>query len=96
MALCLDWVFHCWRLCLSHRSHRRRLSYFLPSDRSSILWHLGSFWPVINRVVMAIIWYGVQSYIGGTKPPESLGQHGTWDVVLTHHTVSRRIRYFDD
>ncbi|OOQ90953.1 permease C29B12.14c [Penicillium brasilianum] len=25
----------------------------------------GSFWPVINRVVMAIIWYGVQSYIGG-------------------------------
>ncbi|KAJ5126971.1 Uracil permease [Penicillium atrosanguineum] len=25
----------------------------------------GSLWPVINRVVMAIIWYGVQSYIGG-------------------------------
>lgn len=25
----------------------------------------GSFWPVINRVVMAIIWYGVQAYIGG-------------------------------
>lgn len=25
----------------------------------------GSFWPVLNRVVMAIIWYGVQSYIGG-------------------------------
>ncbi|KAJ6145787.1 Uracil permease [Penicillium chermesinum] len=25
----------------------------------------GSFWPVINRVVMAIIWYGVQGYIGG-------------------------------
>lgn len=25
----------------------------------------GSLWPVINRVVMAIIWYGVQAYIGG-------------------------------
>ncbi|CAI7573840.1 unnamed protein product [Penicillium glandicola] len=25
----------------------------------------GSLWPVLNRVVMAIIWYGVQSYIGG-------------------------------
>ncbi|KAJ5091524.1 Uracil permease [Penicillium alfredii] len=25
----------------------------------------GSFWPVINRVVMAVIWYGVQGYIGG-------------------------------
>ncbi|KAJ6013514.1 Uracil permease [Penicillium herquei] len=25
----------------------------------------GSFWPIINRVVMAIIWYGVQGYIGG-------------------------------
>ncbi|KAJ5752835.1 Uracil permease [Penicillium odoratum] len=25
----------------------------------------GSLWPVINRVVMAIIWYGVQGYIGG-------------------------------
>ncbi|EYE92368.1 nucleobase cation symporter-1 family protein [Aspergillus ruber CBS 135680] len=25
----------------------------------------GSFWPVLNRVVMAVIWFGVQSYIGG-------------------------------
>lgn len=25
----------------------------------------GSIWPVINRVVMAIIWYSVQSWIGG-------------------------------
>ena len=25
----------------------------------------GSFWPVLNRVVMAVIWYGVQGYIGG-------------------------------
>ncbi|KAJ5865812.1 hypothetical protein N7534_000365 [Penicillium rubens] len=25
----------------------------------------GSLWPVLNRVVMAIIWYGVQGYIGG-------------------------------
>ncbi|KAI7355365.1 phenylacetate 2-hydroxylase [Hortaea werneckii] len=26
----------------------------------------GSLWPVINRAVMACIWYGVQSWIGGT------------------------------
>ncbi|THC96548.1 hypothetical protein EYZ11_003992 [Aspergillus tanneri] len=25
----------------------------------------GSLWPVLNRAVMAVIWYGVQSYIGG-------------------------------
>ncbi|CDR42464.1 CYFA0S09e04148g1_1 [Cyberlindnera fabianii] len=25
----------------------------------------GSIWPIINRVVMAIIWYAVQSWIGG-------------------------------
>ncbi|KAL4915925.1 permease for cytosine/purines, uracil, thiamine, allantoin-domain-containing protein [Aspergillus aurantiobrunneus] len=25
----------------------------------------GSLWPVLNRTVMAIIWYGVQGYIGG-------------------------------
>ncbi|ODV98511.1 hypothetical protein PACTADRAFT_184910 [Pachysolen tannophilus NRRL Y-2460] len=25
----------------------------------------GSIWPIINRVVMAIVWYGVQSWIGG-------------------------------
>lgn len=26
----------------------------------------GSLWPVLNRAVMACIWYGVQSWIGGT------------------------------
>lgn len=25
----------------------------------------GSLWPVLNRVVMACIWYGVQSWVGG-------------------------------
>ena len=30
----------------------------------------GSLWPVLNRVVMAIIWYGVQSYIGGVYPSD--------------------------
>ncbi|OJJ49937.1 hypothetical protein ASPZODRAFT_128518 [Penicilliopsis zonata CBS 506.65] len=25
----------------------------------------GSFWPVLNRAAMAVIWYGVQGYIGG-------------------------------
>lgn len=37
---------------------------FPVSCRSSFgIW--GSLWPVINRVVMAIIWFGVQSSIGG-------------------------------
>lgn len=26
----------------------------------------GSLWPVLNRAAMACIWYGVQSWIGGT------------------------------
>ncbi|PYI06873.1 uridine permease Fui1 [Aspergillus sclerotiicarbonarius CBS 121057] len=25
----------------------------------------GSFWPVFNRAAMAVVWYGVQGYIGG-------------------------------
>lgn len=25
----------------------------------------GSYWPVFNRAAMAVIWYGVQAYIGG-------------------------------
>ncbi|QPG76945.1 hypothetical protein FOA43_004339 [Brettanomyces nanus] len=37
---------------------------FPVSSRSSFgIW--GSMWPVINRVVMACIWFGVQSTIGG-------------------------------
>ncbi|KAJ5901943.1 Nucleobase cation symporter-1 NCS1 [Penicillium taxi] len=39
------------------------ISFPVVSRASFGIW--GSFWPVINRVVMAIIWYGVQSYIGG-------------------------------
>jgi NCS1 family nucleobase:cation symporter-1 len=49
----------------------------------------GSFWPVINRVVMAIIWYGVQAYIGGMLSSISPHSH----PFLTH---SRRVRHFDD
>lgn len=26
---------------------------------------IGALWPVFNRTVMSIIWYGVQAYIGG-------------------------------
>lgn len=26
----------------------------------------GSLWPVFNRAAMACVWYGVQSWIGGT------------------------------
>ncbi|KAL4943579.1 permease for cytosine/purines, uracil, thiamine, allantoin-domain-containing protein [Aspergillus oleicola] len=33
----------------------------------------GSLWPVLNRTVMAIIWYGVQSYIGGEIHASSRG-----------------------
>lgn len=52
----------------------------------------GSFWPVINRVVMAIIWYGVQAYIGGMLSSISPHSH-PFSHVLTH---SRRVRHSDD
>ncbi|ODQ68688.1 putative nucleobase permease [Nadsonia fulvescens var. elongata DSM 6958] len=39
------------------------ISFPVVSRASFGVW--GSFWPVINRVVMACIWYGVQSWIGG-------------------------------
>jgi NCS1 family nucleobase:cation symporter-1 len=29
----------------------------------------GSLWPILNRAVMACIWYGVQSWIGGMWEP---------------------------
>ncbi|KAF9886533.1 hypothetical protein FE257_011304 [Aspergillus nanangensis] len=37
---------------------------FAVANRSSFgIW--GSFWPVFNRAAMAVIWYGVQTYLGG-------------------------------
>ncbi|OJJ53770.1 hypothetical protein ASPSYDRAFT_94270 [Aspergillus sydowii CBS 593.65] len=37
---------------------------FAVANRSSFgVW--GSFWPVLNRAAMAVIWYGVQTYLGG-------------------------------
>ncbi|CAI7604541.1 unnamed protein product [Penicillium discolor] len=37
---------------------------FAVANRASFgIW--GSFWPIINRAAMAIIWYGVQTYLGG-------------------------------
>lgn len=50
----------------------------------------GSFWPVINRVVMAIIWYGVQAYIGGKDFGRSRYQVET---ILTH---SRPMCHYHD
>ncbi len=35
----------------------------------------GSLWPVLNRAVMACIWYGVQSWIGGTVSCYSTSPH---------------------
>lgn len=39
----------------------------------------GSLWPVLNRSVMACVWYGVQSWIGGKDPervvPSDLTDH---------------------
>lgn len=49
----------------------------------------GSLWPVLNRVVMAIIWYGVQSYIGGTY----LSDLAKKNVYLY---ITRPVCYFDD
>ncbi|CAG8379369.1 unnamed protein product [Penicillium salamii] len=37
---------------------------FAVTNRASFgIW--GSFWPIINRAAMAVIWYGVQTYLGG-------------------------------
>ncbi|KAJ5387737.1 hypothetical protein N7509_010278 [Penicillium cosmopolitanum] len=37
---------------------------FAVANRSSFgIW--GSFWPILNRASMAVIWYGVQTYLGG-------------------------------
>jgi NCS1 family nucleobase:cation symporter-1 len=41
----------------------------------------GSLWPVLNRVVMAIIWYGVQSYIGGTYLSDSVRTMHTYTLL---------------
>ncbi|KAJ5184040.1 hypothetical protein N7492_001656 [Penicillium capsulatum] len=37
---------------------------FAVTNRASFgIW--GSFWPILNRAAMAVIWYGVQTYLGG-------------------------------
>ncbi|KAJ5557377.1 hypothetical protein N7494_001292 [Penicillium frequentans] len=37
---------------------------FAVTNRASFgIW--GSFWPILNRAGMAVIWYGVQTYLGG-------------------------------
>ncbi|KAJ5083314.1 hypothetical protein N7456_012741 [Penicillium angulare] len=37
---------------------------FAVTNRASFgVW--GSFWPILNRAGMAVIWYGVQTYLGG-------------------------------
>ncbi|KMK62662.1 uridine permease Fui1 [Aspergillus fumigatus Z5] len=51
-------------ICLTGRIGAKYHVPFPVAVRSSFgIW--GSFWPVLNRAVMAVIWYGVQSYIGG-------------------------------
>ena len=44
------------------------ISFPVVSRASFGIW--GSLWPVFNRAAMACIWYGVQSWIGGT--PDAL------------------------
>ncbi|KAI7499913.1 uracil permease [Hortaea werneckii] len=52
-------------VCLTGRiGAKYHLSFPVSSRASFGIW--GSLWPVINRAVMACIWYGVQSWIGGT------------------------------
>ncbi|KAJ5806703.1 hypothetical protein N7474_010295 [Penicillium riverlandense] len=37
---------------------------FAVTNRASFgIW--GSFWPILNRAAMAVLWYGVQTYLGG-------------------------------
>lgn len=52
-------------ICLTGRIGAAHHISFPVSNRASFgIW--GSLWPVLNRVVIACIWYGVQSWIGGT------------------------------
>ncbi|SMY19597.1 unnamed protein product [Zymoseptoria tritici ST99CH_1A5] len=52
-------------ICLTGRTGAKYHIAFPVVCRSSFgIW--GSLWPVLNRAVMACIWYGVQSWIGGT------------------------------
>lgn len=52
-------------VCLTGRIAAKYHIAFPVVCRSSFgIW--GSLWPVLNRAVMACIWYGVQSWIGGT------------------------------
>ncbi|KAK0665682.1 putative uracil permease [Cercophora samala] len=51
-------------ICLTGRIGAQYHIGFPVVARSSFgIW--GSLWPVFNRAIMACIWYGVQSYIGG-------------------------------
>lgn len=57
-------------LCLSARIGAVYHISFPVGIRASFgVW--GSMWPVFNRVAMACIWYGVQSWIGGMLLPAS-------------------------
>ena len=52
-------------ICLTGRIGATYHIAFPVVNRASFgIW--GSLWPVLNRAVMACIWYGVQSWIGGT------------------------------
>ncbi|BFZ61376.1 uracil permease [Saitoella coloradoensis] len=61
------WVGYLVTACFVCASGRIGAIYhvsFPPAARASFgIW--GSLWPVLNRGVMAAIWYGVQSWIGG-------------------------------
>lgn len=51
-------------VCLSGRIGAvYHISFPVVSRASFGIW--GGLWPVLNRVVMAVVWYGVQGYIGG-------------------------------
>lgn len=51
-------------VCLTGRiGATYHISFPVVSRSSFGIW--GSLWPVLNRAVMACIWYGVQGWIGG-------------------------------
>lgn len=66
VALCLDRIHHIRHLHLHDGSHRRYVPYQLPVVTRASFGIWGSLWPVFNRAAMACVWYGVQSWIGGT------------------------------
>ncbi len=65
LCVWIGYAIACCFICLTGRIGATYHISFPVIGRASFgIW--GSLWPVLNRAAMACIWYGVQSWIGGT------------------------------